>query len=234
MLLNNKSESDLIQLILLDKSVDEMIQILSDKDNSAFYEPIMVKLKDLLKNGLKLKVEEKRNLLLNILKNLMSEELSEKLCDVLFEGDEDNIEPIPKKRKIVQSITTVMQNTGSTPAIKNEGVEGSCDKVKEDQLKNNVTNMETDKGENEAIVQIGGGSEDSTSSEDRASLKILDKSKKYNHFFKMTQMIINFKLNRPTNITSEDWMQRGFDSLIEEIRKESMSNADKVILRVII
>ncbi|XP_055714184.1 uncharacterized protein LOC129808435 [Phlebotomus papatasi] len=137
-------------------------------------------------------------------------------------------------------MTTVMQNTGSTPAINHEGVEGSSecnvtnDKVIEEQLKNNVTHMATDNGENEAIVQIGEGKEDSASSEDRASLKILDKSRKYNHFFKMTQMVINFKLNRPTNITTEDWIQRGFDGLIEEIRKESMSDADKVILRIFV
>lgn len=89
------------------------------------------------------------------------------------------------------------------------------------------------------IVQIGTGhvdaetvNETDDTEHDQPLLKIINKSKNYNERYKMTQLIINFRMIKPKNITNGIWMESGFNAAIHEIQKESKSSDDTVILRV--
>ncbi|XP_055713110.1 uncharacterized protein LOC129809245 [Phlebotomus papatasi] len=210
-----------VQMMLQRKSVTELIELLHSKQNCELYNDILKTLKELVKKGVKLPPSEKKKFIMSI-RNFTDDALSEQAYEILSneEAIDDSSEPAPKRRKIDQDATA------------NHDIKVPMDAYAEDK--------DDDQSNGQLHIQSGVGrqsnvSDDLVIHDDSANMvKILNKSRNYSEFFKITQLIINFRLNKPKDTSIEKWMENGFDAVIEEIRKDSKSNADRVILKIFV
>ncbi|GAB0090985.1 hypothetical protein DMENIID0001_057740 [Sergentomyia squamirostris] len=74
--------------------------------------------------------------------------------------------------------------------------------------------------------------EDVNEDVDEDNIKIIEKVKSYNNFFKMNQLLINFKIKKPRDDAEIDWLEEGFNSLIDIIKSEATEGQDKIVMQL--
>lgn len=89
-----KSESEVANLIIMDKTVDDLIELLRGCDIASLYSAVVKKLEEMVRGGTVLSPLQKKQLLLNILNSGTTvEETFSGLCQVLIDGDIDSDQP---------------------------------------------------------------------------------------------------------------------------------------------
>ncbi|GAB0086182.1 hypothetical protein DMENIID0001_001860 [Sergentomyia squamirostris] len=63
-------------------------------------------------------------------------------------------------------------------------------------------------------------------------IEVLQKEKSFNNFYKMTQLLMNFRIRKPQNDADIEWLKDGFDRLIEIIKSEAKNDEDKILMQI--
>ncbi|GAB0089045.1 DNA-directed DNA polymerase [Sergentomyia squamirostris] len=126
----------------------------------------------------------------------------ENVCSILLENQSEP--PYKKfKQELVQSGSGVASSSSSDH--------------QSDIVSNDV--------EDENVEDINGDSRDE-------NIEIVEKVKSYNNHFKMSQLLLNFKIKKPLDDSKIDWLEEGFDRLIEIIRTEAKDGEDKIVMQL--
>ncbi|GAB0094162.1 DNA-directed DNA polymerase [Sergentomyia squamirostris] len=166
---------------------------------------IVSSLQEEINKGRRFTSQEKLSLMKNFLRNSYGVEVNaefENMCCMLMGGQSE-----PPTKKFKQELS----QSGS-------GVASSS-------LSDNHSNIVSNDIEDEIV---GVTNEDSSG----GNIEIGEKVKSYNNFFKMTQLLLNFKIKKPEANDKIDWLKEGFDNLLEIIKAEATEDEDKIVMQL--
>ncbi|GAB0100739.1 hypothetical protein DMENIID0001_168250 [Sergentomyia squamirostris] len=158
--------------------------------------------KEDVKNGYRVSFQDNNLLLKNIMKNSYRGENSDQFNKLCNVLFGDVAEPPSKKAR-----TELIQRGGGSST-------SAADIVTESGQNNDEDISEPSQHLNEDKIEI------------------LEKEKNFNNFYKMTQLLMNFRIKKPQNDTDIDWLKEGFDRLIEIIKSEAKNDEDKILMQI--